>query len=159
MYRGFTLWGAHCTMVVCMADTRLGTLLTEWIDRRRLTPTTLADLAGVTRRTVYNVLDTGRASVQTVWKLACALAIDPYTSRPNEIDYAKIFPALLDAAGYPSEIARVIRVDLGDELTSRLRDPEKTQQLLDFLDNYASLPPDEREWFDRALRLKGRNQK
>lgn len=146
-------------MVVCMTETTLGAVLLSWMQRQRLTPTALADLAGVTRRTVYNIRDDeGKASVETLWKLACGLATTT-DGRIDQLVYADVFPSLLEAGGYPRDIAQVVRVSLEDELLRRVRDPIRVRQLMDFLDDYHAKPLDERDAFDQVLKLKTRDDR
>jgi transcriptional regulator with XRE-family HTH domain len=144
-------------VVVCMAEieTALGTVLRGWMQRQRLTPVQLAALAEVTRRTVYNVLENnGRAEIATLWKLACGLSKDPYTGESDTLVYAEAFPDLLEAAGYPRALAGVIRIDMRDELARQMRDARKVDALLDFLRRYHTLPPGERDAFDRLIGFK-----
>lgn len=144
-------------MVVCMAEieTPLGIALDGWMKRQRLNPVQLATLADVTRRTVYNVLDgRSRPEVETVWKLACGLAKDPHTRESDTLVYADAFPDLLEAAGYPRDIAGVIRIDMRDEVVRQLRDTRKAEALLDFLKNYHRKSAEERDFFERAIGFK-----
>lgn len=146
-------------MVVCMAETALSTALTGWMQKQHLNPTEVADLSGLSRRTVYNLLDGSRAEVKTLWKLASALATHPHTRVRDEIVYGEVFPDLLVAGGYPADIARIVRIDLEDELTHRLRDSERARQTLAFLDAYPTLPIAQREAFDRLVKVKTESQK
>ncbi len=157
LYTRCTLGRDHCTMVVCMTETSLGAVLVSWMHRLRLTPTVLADLAGVTRRTVYNIRDDeGKASVETLFKVARGLSTTS-DGRIDELIYADVYPSLLEAGGYPRELAQVVRVDLEDELMRRVRDREKVRQLMEYLDDYTSMPLDKRDALDQVLRLKSQD--
>lgn len=142
-------------MVVLMADTVLGTELTVLMQQQRLGPAELSALAEVSRRTVYNILETGRANLDTLWKVSTGLATDPYTHVVNRLTQMDAFSRLLQAADYPPELAQLVKVDLSDELTLRLGgDREKAEALREFLDDYPTLPPSQRDMFDRAVRRK-----
>lgn len=143
-------------MVVCMPEieTALGISLRSWMQRQRLNPAQVATLADVTRRTVYNVLENGRAEIETIWKLACGLAKDPYSGESDTLAYAEAFGDLLEAAGYPRALAGVIRIDMRDEMTRQMRDARKVDALLAYLRRYHTLPPAERDAFDRAIGFK-----
>lgn len=143
-------------MVVCMPDidTALGVSLRGWMQRQRLTAVQLATLSEVTRRTVYNVLENGRAEIETIWKLACGLARDPYSGESDTLVYAEAFGDLLEAGGYPRALAGVIRIDSRDEMNRQMRDPRKVDALLAFLRRYHTLSAGERDAFERVIGFK-----
>jgi transcriptional regulator with XRE-family HTH domain len=125
--------------------------LGRWMRTRRLQPTQLARLAGVSRPTIHNALRGDRISGDSIRAIARGLAMDPESEQLDPTVYADVLRDLADAAGRPAIAEDIPAADLDSEIRSIVKSPKRAAAFAAFLRKYPSMSADQRRLVDALI--------
>lgn len=134
-------------------QTRLGDVLTSWIQRQRVTFKHISDVGGVSRNTI-DLLRKGTTtepSAETLRKISRGLATDPYTGDFDRRLYVESLQAFSAAAGMPDLTTDFPPCDLESEIRSIVKDRKRASVFASVLRRYETLTSGQRRMVDSVL--------
>lgn len=116
-------------------DARLSAMLERWMRRQRVKTEHLVRHGAVSRNTVWRARhdQTERPTIDTIRRIARALATDPYDRSIDYVAYVRASRDLLGAAGYDPAEEETWIVGLELSISAFLGDPVRGQALARFL--------------------------
>jgi transcriptional regulator with XRE-family HTH domain len=138
--------------VVLLAErVTLADELGRWMRARRLQPTQLARLAGVSRPTVHNALRGDRISGDSIRAIARGLAMDPESEQLDPTVFGEVLRDLAEAAGRPAIAEDIPAADLDSEIRGIVKSPKRAAALAAFVRRYPSMTADQRRLVDALI--------
>ncbi len=134
-------------------QTRLGDVLTSWIQRQRVTLKHISDVGGVSRNTI-DLLKKGTTtepSPETLRKISKGLATDPHTGDFDRRVYVDSLREFSDGAGLPDLTIDFPPCDLESEIRSLIKDRKRASVFAAVLRRYETLTPGQRRLVDNVL--------
>lgn len=131
---------------------RLADALQRWLERTRLEKAAVARQGGLSRGTLYSILDGSPAEPDTLRKIARGLATDPFTKAFNPHLYAEAVQDLFTAAGYELPPNEIVRISLEDEVERLVRSRADADQIARALKRFPNLSPSKRQLLMAAVR-------
>jgi hypothetical protein len=138
--------------VLLTDHSRLADALERWLQRTRLEKAVVARQGGLSRGTLYYILDGSPAEPDTLRKVARGLATDPFSKAFDPHLYADAIEELFAAAGYALPPNEVVRISLEDEVERLVRNRATAEQIVKVLEKFPELSTDKRTLLMAAIR-------
>lgn len=140
--------------MVVAEQTRLASVLEDWLSRQRVPVAHLTRVAKVSANTVWLIQQgtTTRPEIQTLRKIARGLATDPKDGSFDQAVYDEALRDLAEAAGMGGELDDVPPPTLESMIRSEgVKSPMKAAKLAAFLRKYPAMSADQRRLVDALI--------
>lgn len=135
-------------------QTRLASILEDWLQRQRVPVAHLTRVAKVSANTVWLIQQgtTTKPEIQTLRKIARGLATDPVDRSFDQAVFAEALHELSDAAGLLDEIDEVPAPTLEGMIRAEgVKSPKRAAALAAFVRKYQNMDAKQRRYVDPII--------